>query len=262
MRARILGLGVALVGWVLVAPALAGALGMSIVEVSSTGGDPSVLRSGDLLNVDLVVHNDEHLDLYGVGLLAFGYDADRNGSADDGLELLGVTSSDSLFNPIAVGAGAVGGLLLHPNYASPREVVYPVSDPSAGVVGYERVGRLFGGISLSPSNGDGSLDVGVDGDRISAGGAHFRVAFRATAGHAGAQLRLGFGIGSASGVGGRSRYGEGIVGTGGVMHPFIDVFHDVTIVANPEPGSALLIGLGLCGLAAVRPGARGRSSTR
>jgi hypothetical protein len=262
MHARNLGLGVGLVGWVLVGPAVAAAIGISIVEVASTGGDASVLRAGDLLTVDLVVQNEEQLDLYGVGLLAFGYDADRNGTADDGLELVGIHSSGSLFNTTSVGSGAVGGLQLHPAYANPREVVYPISEWPAGVVGHERVGRLFGGISLSPSNGDGSLDIGVDGDRISAGGAHFRVAFRATAGPAAARLQLGFGIGSASGVGERSRYGEGVVGTGGVMHPFVDAFHEVTIVANPEPGTALLIGLGLFGLAAARSRAHGPSPTR
>src|SRR5690606_13893042 len=68
----------------LVGASRAEAAGISIVNVSSTGSSTSDLAVGDILTVELVANNDTHLEIWGFGLIAWGYDVDSNGVADDG----------------------------------------------------------------------------------------------------------------------------------------------------------------------------------
>lgn len=103
---------------------------------------------------------------------------------------------------------------------------------------------LFSGVQTSAANGDGSLDDGIDGNPVGTTGAHLRVVFTATAGAATNNMAINFGV--------IPQAGQAAVGTGGADLAFINQIVNLTIV--PEPGTALLMGLGLAGLAgAGRP---------
>lgn len=112
---------------------------------------------------------------------------------------------------------------------------------------------LVGAVALDPADGDGSLAIGVDGRTLSHGDVHFRVTFRATALAQDALLHLDFGTGSASGSGPDSEWGVGLVGASGSSYAFRDAFYDVTVLAIPEPGTALAPGFGLALLAIRSP---------
>lgn len=213
------------------APISASALGISIVNVSSSGGNTALLQDGDVLTVDLRLENDTNIPLQGLGIGVTGYDRFNDGAfLNDHLRFVGGAVASSAFNVVA----GFGGL---PNIrTAPTEIGTPppISNP-------RRV-QLFDGVSLSASDGDGSLDTGVDGDLVGNGDVHFRVQFQAVAGLtglAGNAVTLNFGTG---------QFGNVAIGVGGVVVPFQNASYTVGVV--PEPGTALLMGLGLAGLAA------------
>jgi hypothetical protein len=249
----------------------ADAAGISIVNVSSTGASTSTLSVGDILTIDLVASNETHLDIYGLELLAFGYDVDANGVADDGLRMAGLASTDALFNTTVIDdVGSFGGL---PNLRGTRGAEF--NFPGAGLQTY-----LFRSVSLTPASGDGSLDVGVGGGLIGDGDVHFRISFQATSLLDTRTIDLTFGLSNPAGspIPGqcRSLRGDAVVGTGGICHPFENDSLRVAILADPdlvpdsgggtggtggggavgavpEPGAALLFAAGLLTFGLARP---------
>jgi hypothetical protein len=242
----------------------ADAAGISIVNVSSTGASTSALAVGDVLTVDLVANNDTHLDIYGMELLAFGYDVDANGVADDGLRMVAVSTIGSIFNSVAVPAvGSFGGLgNVTASWPSrPEGFFRPYMGPPS-----ELYTILFRGASLSPSTGDGTLDVGIGGRLIRDGGVHFRISFQATSVLDTRSIDLTFGVsyGESAPIWGVSgpRPADGVIGTGGIFLPFENDTLRLAILADPgsaggagaasgavgavpEPAAALLFAAGL-----------------
>ncbi len=212
----------------------ADAAGISIVNVTSTGSSTSTLAVGDILTVDLVVNNDTNLDIYGIGLIAFGYDADEDGVADDGLRMIGAESTASIFNTTVISSGQVFGGLPDFTHNNP----YP-REHSLGSTGLQT--QLTNAISLTPSNGDGSLDIGVGGESIANGDVHFRISFQATSLLDGTELTLNFGIGDPTATGAEPNRGQAVVGYRGAFLPFENASLRVAILedpnAIPDPGT-------------------------
>ena len=131
----------------------------------------------------------------------------------------------------------VGGLYSNASLPYETGTMVPYSFPLApsglAVVMYEA-------ISLTPSNGDGSLDLGIGVDLIANGDVHYRVSFQAVATGVPTGISLTFGPPPTR---------DAVVGFGGSI-PFDNATYD--LIVNPEPGPALLISLGLMGLAARR----------
>ncbi|MAG32023.1 MAG: hypothetical protein CL908_14165 [Deltaproteobacteria bacterium] len=230
---------------VLLAPLGAQGIGITIVDVTSSGASNSTLEDGDVLTVDLRVDNATMESIYGIGIAARGYDSDANGLADNGLQLLGASLTDSLFNDQAfAGPVVVGGLSnVHSapleRYALASPFPFPTGTPPT-----ERHAVLFEGADLGASTGDGSLDIGIGGSLTGDGDVHFQVQFLATAAGLTSHSIMTLEFGN------QAEFGTLTIGADGAELPFTNASLALTII--PEPGTALLIGLGLAGLASRR----------
>jgi hypothetical protein len=237
--ARNLGL---LASALLLLPATAQAVSVSVLDVTHSGtGSASVLEIGDTLTITGVISNPGGDTIFGLGAAVDGYDSDNNGVADNGLAFVSGDVADAAFATFhSVATGSLGGLgnLI----STATEVGY--NNPFCSLTGCPVVDplrvRVFQGANVSGSNGDGTNDTGVGGATIAAGDAHFSVTFEAIAGLALPETRtLTFG--------GIADQGEVAVGAGGALLPYTNGSLSFTVV--PEPGTALLMGLGLAGLA-------------
>ncbi len=237
---RNFGLAVAMM---LVAPLSAQALGVSIVGVSSSGSSNVVLQPGDTITFDLVVENviGGAEDLFGLGLGVRGYDANANGENDDGLSFSSGLVTDGVFNVVrnpGTPNQAFGGLANTLSAATE----FGFFDPNT----FEREelrAMLFDGVALAPASGDGSDDVGIGGGYTGDGDIHFQVVFQATPVQRGStDLNLDFGT--------IEDLGAAAIGDGGSILAFYNDSYNLTVI--PEPGTALLMGLGLAGLATQR----------
>lgn len=227
----------ALVALMLIAPLSASALGISIQGVTSTGLSPTLLENGDVVTFNLLLENDSYEEIFGLGVGAYGYDEGAVGSAaDNHLVFAGGLNANNVFSQFFSGGQSFGGI----------SSVGGVSEDGAPFPFLqERRVQIFNGAELVSTTGDGQSDAGFDGTQISAGGVHFQVSFRAQDLGANAlnpaNVTLEFGTG---------RFGNVAVGDGGSILPFNNATYALTIV--PEPGTALLMGLGLAGLAVNR----------
>lgn len=237
-----------LVAAMLMAPFSASAIGVSIGNVTSSGASTSELRHGDILTVDLVVENNAYLDIFSIGVGVSGYDTDGDGLGGEGLSVAGASLAGSLFNDTHIPTvGSFNGLdNVHGSVLERGSVAIPDNpgipgDQSMAAVPAHAV--LFEGASLSASNGDGSLDIGIGGGTVGGGDVHFQVQFVALPSGPGFSQEFTLDFGPA---------GSGMVaiGTGGGELAYTGDSLVLTVI--PEPGTALLLGLGLVGLAARR----------
>ncbi len=222
----------------LVAPLSASALGISIAGVSTSSPNANgSLENGDTITFDLLLENSTNEQLIGLDVGAFGYDEGRDG----------VTNDDHLlFAGSATGAGAFGTIFSSGNNVLGLENAVPQGEFDLALQDGGRAVRLFGGISTTPVNGDGTFDSGIDGLQTNGSDVHLQVTFSAqslgaTPG-APATVNLIFGLG---------QKGFDVQGpSGSLAGQWTNAAYTVTIV--PEPGTALLMGLGLAGLAGTR----------
>lgn len=234
--------GVALTALLLSLPMSASALGISIAGYNSTSGSQT-LAPGDTITVDLVVENNGGLDINGLGLAVTGYDDDRNGIADSGLVYSTGQVTPGLFNTLrspGTPNQAFGGIS---NIRSPggpvEQWLFDAFDPQ------ELRLSIYDGADLASSDGTGGDDIGVGGGYVGDGDIHFQITFAATSSASAGDsfLTLQFGT--------NAEYGAVAIGPGGET---IDGFRNASLALTiiPEPGTALLMGLGLVGLAANR----------
>ena len=182
------------------------------VDVTSDSGRPlDLLEAGDTITLDITMRSDG-TPTFAIGASVFGYEP---GS----LTLVGGVTSSAALVQFATGPGTgFGGLDSTQAVASvgPRET------------------QFFNGVSISgtPATGVGDISpvTGV------AGGPHARITFTV---NAATSFR----------VGADAAFGDAIVGQGGAFLTANNA--DIAVALIPEPGTALLMGLGLAGLAAA-----------
>jgi hypothetical protein len=209
-------------------PSMASAIGITIVNSSVTPG--SVLNDGDTVTFDLRMGLDTVGSLQGLGVTVSGYDtADATATRQGGLAFQSATVVTDAFG-LDFGSGPQFGL---PN-ATTGEEIYAVNNLNP--VAYTT--DLFQGILGTAAAGDGSDDLGIGGlSTVSGGDVHFQVTFIASRlnGQAPVTSTMSFNV-------------QAVRSTGATTTE--SATFGLTVV--PEPGTALLMGLGLAGLAANR----------
>lgn len=222
-----------------VMPTVASALGISIVNVSTTSATPGVMVNGDEITFDLRLENAGRVDINGLDVVVSGFDTPGTTPAiSSGLQLVGGSLATSAFNDTHVpGVGSFNGL---ENIRTAPTQVWAINLGNPQPVRTS----LFAGAGLTTRNGDGNLDIGIGGNLTGAGDVHFRVTYRlfSTNPSLNQSLLLNFGT--------DLQWGHGAIGPTGDVIPFENDSYALFVV--PEPGTALLMGLGLAALATRR----------
>ena len=180
---------------------------------TASGGDINNMTPGDTLTIDITLRSDAE-GVFGFGGAAYGYDP---GSVTlDGPNSYG---APNVLNTVCVaGPMCFGGM----------------TDQLAGnqpVVQGAEV-QFFNGVSITAVNGTGAADEQSNVPGFAVGDGQFRLAFTV---HASSTIQIGDG-GS----------GDGAIGDGGASLASNNT--SVAFAVIPEPGTALLMGLGLAGL--------------
>jgi uncharacterized repeat protein (TIGR01451 family) len=221
-----------------VMPTVASALGISIVNVSSTGASTSVLQNGDQITFDLRLENSGGVDVNGLDVVVTGFDTPGTTNViSSRLQLVDGSLATSAFSTVFVPAvGSLGGLA---NVRTGPTQVWAIDLINPQPVRTS----LFAGASLTSSNGNASQDTGINGELIANGDVHFRVTYVLANLRGNSQnLVLNFGTDAS--------LGHIAVGPTGEEIPFNNASYALTVI--PEPGTALLMGLGLAALATRR----------
>ena len=236
----------ALITAALVAPLSAGALGVSIESTSVAGlGTASALENGDVVTFGLLLENATQQDVFALGVGVYGYDEGADGSATNNhLVFVSSTASASAFNNNGVVVPSFGAL--NDNDGLTNSTVAGVESGAPFPFNQQLRAILFNGVGVAAATGTGNDDAGVGGGLTGIGSdVHIQVSF----------LVQGLGATPLSPAGvtltfGTGQFGNEAIGSGGSTLTFNNASTTLTIV--PEPGTALLMGLGLAGLASIR----------
>jgi len=209
-------------------------LTISATAASDSGRPLNALHVGDVVTIDVTARSSGASEpVFALGLSAGHY----NESVAD---FTGGLAPKNLFNGACFpGAGCFGGI----------ENILPgavVSNPFSGytnielqedsVAGFGNRVQMFNGVTLAGATVDGSNDVGVDGN---IGSPQFQILFTAMGlGETDVFIGVDPNLLDAFVIGG---------GGGGIV---LDTIVGLRVI--PEPGTALLMGLGLAGLATRR----------
>jgi hypothetical protein len=205
----------------LMVASVAGAEVTFTASASSNGGPISALNPGDLVTIDITLRSDGEA-AFGVGGAAFGYD-------ESVASYVSGTAVNAVLVQVCVPAlGCFGGV--DNGVIAGAGPALSLANPLGPEV------QFLNAASTSGSTFTGATDQGVNGV---AGSAQFQLVFQA--GPAGSTT-IEFGA--------DPDYGDALIIAGGQQGVTNSAF--VTLTVIPEPGTALLMGLGLAGLASAR----------
>jgi len=220
----------ALAATLLIVPSIASAVDITIVNVTGDGAD-GVLDAGGTVTFDLRMSTDAG-PLFGVAVGVSGYDiAGANYDRELGIAFQSATVVGHAFGQNFGPGVNVGGF----DNATTGDEVFSINqlNPQAYTT------SLFEGIGVTAALGDGSEDEGLGGAGSNVhpnNDVHFQVTFSNVLGTVDrAFADLSFDV--------LSVYAGGTTSTSSATFA-------LTVI--PEPGTALLMGLGLAGLAANR----------
>lgn len=207
-------------------------------SVSTSGGTGlGALAVNDVITVDIRMINNNNDAIGAIGALAFGFDTSvvqfQSGTA------VGKAMATSLLDLGGSGLLPQGGIDSNAGTAGAPPAASPLATPNRNLVGAGGNEVLFfNGINAvlpTPTTTSHLNDVGITGLRISEGDIHAQLVFAVV------------GIGSTNiEIGPDGINGAVILGSGQDIGPAANATLGVTVV--PEPGSAILMGLGLAGL--------------
>jgi hypothetical protein len=210
----------------------AAAVTVSILSVDSSAGR-SGLAIGDTVTLDLgLAHTRD--PIYGVGVSVYGYD--HHVVEFVKLETATTFLNESLMPDGTPAAGFTNNVTQLDLSIYPEEMAEIIREATTHRV------EIFQGISLVPISGDGSLDPGIGGELTGNGDIHARVTFRLIAAGL-TTLSIGSDL-MADAVVLEGGAITSATGTSYAIFPGLGATSPAT-VPTPEPGTALLLGLGL-----------------